>query len=312
MGVGRSGTSLLQSMFATHPKINSITETSFVRRYLVSGRLRKLYKKGSIELIRKILDQDEKFSRLGVNTKKLDYITDSSQATPEYNFYLRIIKSVFKMDFTFLLDKDPKLIEFLPVLKKNFPEAIILHIIRDPREVLLSKKNAMWSKSGHVWKHVFANRIQLKFGRYFGPKLFGENYHEIFYEDLIKKPKKTLSQLCIKLGLDYDDSMLSFQVTAKELVSSDEMSWKKETIGPLLENNYEKWKSKLSHIEIKLTESCCSDAITAGHYEADKRNNPHQSLMEYFWLLAGTIIIKLATYPYLFYRNLLFFGRAQF
>ena len=170
----------------------------------------------------------------------------------------------------------------------------------------------MWSKSGHVWKHVFANRIQLKFGRYFGPKLFGENYHEIFYEDLIKNPKKTLSQLCIKLGLDYDDSMLSFQVTAKELVSSDEMSWKKETIGPLLENNYEKWKSKLSHIEIKLTESCCSDAITAGHYQADKRNNTHQSLMEYFWLLAGTIIIKLATYPYIFYRNLLFFGRAQF
>ena len=39
VGVGRSGTSLLQSMMAAHSKIVMMPETSFVRRYLVTSLL---------------------------------------------------------------------------------------------------------------------------------------------------------------------------------------------------------------------------------------------------------------------------------
>ena len=39
-------------------------------------------------------------------------------------------------------DKDPRLTEFLPIVKSLYSMAIVVNIIRDPRDVLVSKKQA--------------------------------------------------------------------------------------------------------------------------------------------------------------------------
>ena len=44
VGVGRSGTSLLQSMFASHPEVKFIPETAFIRRYVLNGELEYQFK----------------------------------------------------------------------------------------------------------------------------------------------------------------------------------------------------------------------------------------------------------------------------
>jgi len=61
--------------------------------------------------------------------------------------------------------------------------------------------------------------------------------------------------------------MLNFQQQAKKLVANDEISWKKETIGPLLTNNSSKWKDEMDSPIIKLTEYCCDIAMVKGSYE---------------------------------------------
>ena len=303
VGVGRSGTSLLQSMLASHPQVSFMPETSFFRSYLASGKLAKLYRIGGMDLVAEHLENDEKFARLGIRPKELLNGIDPDQKDLERAVYLQMTSISAHEKVSFVGDKDPRLIEFLPSLAKLFPDALVLHIIRDPRDILSSKKKAEWSRGRHSWKHIFANRIQLKLGRSHGPLLFGESYQEIIYEELISSPVDVLSALCKKLGVDFDESMLDFKKAAKRLASPEEISWKKETFGPLLQNNSGQWKSNLTHDEVQLAELCCSDSMQAGGYRKDDRVHK-TSVLGKLWIFVGWACIVMLTQPYFIYRNL--------
>jgi hypothetical protein len=303
VGVGRSGTSLLQSMFAAHPAIAYMPETGFFRKYVARGALAKLYRSGGQAAVVQRLVEDESFARSELDAAALVACAISLGGQLDKAVYNQMVEAQRAEGIGWVGDKDPRLIEFLPLVAESFPEAVIVNIIRDPRDVLLSKKKAAWSSRGHVWKHIFANRVQLALGRFWGPYLFGANYHEIVYEELIDSPNVVLSKVCDRMGLPFDDGMLSFGGAAKRLVSDSELSWKKETFGPLLTENKEKWKAELPPREAALTELCCKEALEVGGYRLYNRN--HQlSLWNKVWLLAGRVVITLADRPYRLYRDL--------
>ena len=69
------------------------------------------------------------------------------------------------------------------------------------------------------------------------------------------------------LRVEYSDGMLDFGKSGEELLSASERQWKKETTGPLLANNYGKWKSALSDREVKFIEDACPTVFDSGLYE---------------------------------------------
>lgn len=302
VGVGRSGTSLLQSMFASHEKICYLPETSFIRRYLASGRLAKLYALGGKELVQETLAGDEFVRRTEIDTVEL--LRGFDGESPDYakEMFCSFAKSICSGSFDWVGDKDPRLVEFLPVLPKLASKVSVIHVIRDPRDVLLSKKKAAWSRKGHTWKHIFANRVQVKLGRDAGIRDVRGRYYEVIYEDLISQPERVLRDLCDAFGLSFDFGMLQFSESAEKLVSREEFSWKKETLGPLLTTNKEKWKKGLSDREIALTELCCRQAFLIGGYRCDSPIR-RLSLSDRLWVWAGATAIILMDWPYRQYRR---------
>jgi hypothetical protein len=309
VGVGRSGTSLIQSMFASNPDVASIPETSFIRRYVATKKLHKLHKKNGIKFVTQYLKKDKWLKRLSKNSDEIlnlalfSFNNNKNSESLDFLFYKSMIQTCSTPPGSaWFVDKDPRIIEYIPIIKNILPQSHIVNIIRDPRDVLASKKKAKWSESRHVWRHIFANRVQLKIGRKQGIKSFHTNYHEIIYEDLIEKPDVVLKNLCKTIGVRYDNRMLSFSDSAKKLVSEQEISWKKETLGPLLSNNKFKWKTELNYREIQLTELCCKEAMINGDYEFGT-NNQKLSFNDRIWILFGKYIIKFGTIPYIIYRN---------
>lgn len=302
VGVGRSGTSLLQSMFAANPSMVFMPETAFVRRYLATGCLGRLHDKQGKSAVIECLSNDEAFSRSRLDISELDRSVFEPGQSLELSIYRQMIQAHTTTDTSWVGDKDPRMIEFLPLLSSLFSNPTVVHIIRDPRDVLLSKKKAAWSRKGHVWKHIFANRVQLKLGRMSGQRVLGLNYHEVIYEDLISSPHRVLSTLCEEIGLPFHDAMLAFGEAAKKLVSESELSWKKETIGPLLPENKEKWKAGLDDREIVLTEICCQEAFRVGGYRLDDRK-PRLSVFDKLWIVSGAAVIFVADWPYRLFRN---------
>lgn len=186
-------------------------------------------------------------------------------------------------------DKAPKYVEYLPVIQQIFPEAIVIHLIRDPRDVYLSRKKAAWSANRPDFLQLLAYRAQYDLGRRLGAQLFGENYLEVQYENLLTHPEQMLHIICQKLQIPFLNHMLDFSASARQLVAEDELSWKEETIGPLLANNMNKWRQTLTAAQIAQVEAACWPTFTDGLYQPAQHRSTwsHRLTNSYMRLLSG-------------------------
>jgi Sulfotransferase family len=267
VGVGRSGTSLLQSMLASHSKLAFPPETSFLRRYVATGRLRRLARRRGAAAVVAALAADERFLRVGITPQVLvERATGPDGITDESLYVALLTACAAQQGKPRVGDKDPKVLECLDILAAAFPRAWVVHVIRDPRDVLASRKRAAWSRRRPWPLHVLANRAQLRLGRILGPRHFGDRYVEVIYEELIAHPERELAALCRRLDIGFEPAMLEFGGTARSLVAQSELAWKRETLGPLLGANRDKWRDELTPLEVAVTERACREAMAAGSY----------------------------------------------
>lgn len=272
VGVGRSGTSLLQSMLNSHKDISFPPETHFVRSFLS-----KTYNK---ELEKKIVNDK--------NLKKLDLPIDMivSKNFCVNDIYTEILKAYMqKMNKKYVGDKDPKNIEYLKSIHSIFPDAIVIHIYRDPRAVVASRLMAEWSKNRPFWQHILAYKAQLSYGCSIGKKLFPK-YIEIKYENLIRDPERILRLLCEHIGVGFDIKMLEFYKSSKDVAKGEELSWKKNIFNPIMASNISKWKNQLSNNQIGVIEVILEKEMTGLGYEISQRNSFSDSIKNRIYKLA--------------------------
>jgi hypothetical protein len=107
------------------------------------------------------------------------------------------------------IDSTPTNIPHLLRIKKDFPDARIVHIIRDGRDVALSLERRGWIRplpwdrgypllaAGLYWEWI------VRKGRRLGNMLL-PIYIEVRYEDLVARPSEVLNQLAVFLSHDLD------------------------------------------------------------------------------------------------------------
>lgn len=243
VGVGRSGTSLLQAMLNAHSKITFTPETHFIKSYLS--------KKFKLSECKNKIFKDKYLKNLNLDLKK--NLLNSSN---KLNFYINILTEYrLKKSKKFVGDKDPKNIEYLKLIKQNFPNCLIVYIFRDPRAVISSRIKAEWSKNRYLWQHILAYKAQFNFFEK-NKNIFGDRYVEIKYEKLLKEPKKQLEKILKKMNLNYEDNMISFSNVAHEIVEKEELSWKNNLFNSIMIKNIDKWKDEMNFADISTIEKC--------------------------------------------------------
>jgi len=108
-------------------------------------------------------------------------------------------------------DCTPEHLLYMSRIKETIPDALIIHIIRDGRDVALSTdklgyiKRAPWDKMPSVMVAGLYWEWMVRRGREDGRKL-AKDYLEIRFEDLVTEPRATLAKLggFIDHDLDYD------------------------------------------------------------------------------------------------------------
>jgi sulfotransferase family protein len=109
------------------------------------------------------------------------------------------------------IDSTPTNIPHMLRIHRDFPDALFVHIIRDPRDVALSLDKQGWSRplpwdkgkgllaAGLYWEWI------VRQGRYFGSTM-PSHYIEAQYENLVATPHETLSVISKFIGseLDYE------------------------------------------------------------------------------------------------------------
>jgi hypothetical protein len=134
-------------------------------------------------------------------------------------------------------------------IKHAIPNALIIHIIRDGRDVALSYVRQGWahplpwdrsdrvSVAGLYWEWI------VRRGRKYGHDL-GDDYCEVHFEDLIMQPRATLSRLSEFIAQDLDYDLI--HATAVGSVREPNSSFGEES-GEF--NPVERWKEKMSSTE---------------------------------------------------------------
>jgi len=201
-GSGSSGTTLLSNLLNRHPEIVCGEELGFFSKPIVYSDfdllkrysfLIKRYGVSSAPLFsdRSILRNTEYFH---LDKSAFDYIKFSSDLQDFVGqFTADVLKRCNKQIFA---EKTPENIFFLEEFLKEFPDAKVVHLVRDPRDVILSlmKRGVSLKQATLVWLGSVA-AIQKNRG--------DQRLLEMRYEDLVHTPELILKRISAFLGVKY-------------------------------------------------------------------------------------------------------------
>ncbi len=184
VGCQRSGTTMLRLMLDSHSQISCGPETRFLE---------------DLERI------------VGPDWKRLSQFGYSQE---EWLRRIRVFFEGIQTDYahsrgkTRWADKSPRYALHIPFLLQVFPDAQIVHVIRDGRDVAVShrKRFGYWSsvKSSVKWPRY------IRAARTAGLALPSTSYYELRYDQLVADSEHTLQSLLEWLGEDWEPEVLEF------------------------------------------------------------------------------------------------------
>lgn len=247
VGCARSGTTLLQSLLASHPEIASFPESKFfVDLVRMPEDLSHRYAWGIIapnlrSTMETFLDEVEH-----------PELKSKLPPLPLIRLYVRSFKAILA-DLTRLqgksiwLEKTPEHLHRLKYIEVYIPEAKIIHIIRNGEDVVASLYDLAKRHPNHWgntlktvddciqrWSDDIAITHQY---------LYKPNHTLIRYEQLVDNPTDEVKRLCDFVGVQFVPLMLeNYRSTSSQLVRSRE-TWKASNSQSIKNTNSQKFIS---------------------------------------------------------------------
>jgi hypothetical protein len=144
-------------------------------------------------------------------------------------------------------EKTPDHLPHVPTIVKEFPDARVISIVRDPRDVCLSLRSMPWSHDT-LFESAWKWRRYAELSTHF-QDAFPNRFREIRYEDLLDQPENTLRHLLEWIGAPFDRAVLNFHQTQHGPADSEREPWKEKTRRPIDPSNKEKWRTKMGSAE---------------------------------------------------------------
>ena len=310
VGNSRSGTTLVSRILKRHGAVHVLNETHFMEEF------------GSERRDFAFLTQNQQY-RL-VNTlltiQRKDYYRKSEYE--EYTQDAQTILTAFQQqathDFPALLlaffrfeaarlgkshcgDQTPRHVFYIKELAEIFPDARFIHMIRDPRAVLLSQKKKWRAgrKRGQPFFEVLRTRLNyhpittaviwkksIQAGLNTEKIIPATRMQTFFFEHLVQRPEATVKTLCAFLSLDFSTDMLAVDV---EMSSSVEL----EGATGVSRSVAERWREGLSRTEIFLCETCAGGTMHELGYERTRSRPNPVLLIGYMFALPFQLTIAL-------------------
>jgi hypothetical protein len=261
VGCPRSGTTLLRLMLRAHPRIAIPPETRLLldayEHRGAYGDLRRLSNREALaEWI--VAGAGTRFSRLGLDPR---LVADEIVAgPPTLGSALEITLRAYarRLGKPRWGDKRPGYVQYIDALLRMFPEAQIVHLIRDGRDCVAELKRTPWWRMGVY--HAIATWTQaIDAGKAATRRLPPDGYIELQYERLASDPEAELRRLCAFLGEEYVSAM------AGPRASAEWRRWHAED---------RRGRRRLERWEIELCEAVMTDRLLNYGYEPSPAARP--------------------------------------
>jgi len=206
-GLMRSGTTLLRAMLGRHPAVFAGLETHWFELDWPAGRARKG------EPLEPYLERLAAFFDL-----PWAEVRPLAQGAADAESFLEAFMGLAarRAGKRRWAEKTPGNVQQARRIFARWPEARLIHIVRDPRDVFASFRRsgkyggpADW---GRLWLDTFATVERLKRELPLGP----DRFHELRYEDLASAPEAAMRALLAFVGEPWDAACAGFEGQADD------------------------------------------------------------------------------------------------
>lgn len=266
VGCPRSGTTLVQLMLHAHPRIAIPPETRFtLRAYDQRRDFGDLSEPENRRKLAKFITTGNAFVDLGLNAGHI--VAAIVDGPPTLGSAIGIVFRAYADRFGKARwgDKRPAYLLNMDILLWMFPDAQIIHIIRDGRDCVASMKEQPWHKGG-VNHAISQWRRGMDAGWRASKKLRADQYFEVYYEQLVADPDNQLRKLCDFIGEEYVPEMAEPSMVASVAVP-ERKKWHALTHGEVTTDRIGSWQQRLTEGEIALCESVMRRQLLGRGYE---------------------------------------------
>jgi hypothetical protein len=282
VGSGRSGTTLLRTIFDAHPDLAMAHEPQFTGTV---ARKQKTLNRGGFDLGRFVetIYKNSNYRRMNLSR---DDVEAALSADPPDNLpdAVRAVFSLWAQGQGKPLygDKTPGYIIQIPQLARLFPEARFVNVIRDGRNVALSYLERPWGPST-IAEGALYWRSRVSRGRRAGKELGPTRYAEVRYEDLVADTEAEVRRICAFLDLSWKPEMLRYHESADRFVAgSHEPDAFRNVARPPTQGTRD-WSEAMTDSEIAVFEAIAGDLLRDLGYETRSRGSSLQDRLLARW-----------------------------
>ncbi|SFQ51461.1 sulfotransferase family protein [Parafilimonas terrae] len=294
VGSSRSGTTMLSQILGNHSEIFSFNELHFFEQItLPEDCAKELQKQDAIEKYSKLINIQAnglfKFiESKNIIYKEADLIYSQNSKLNSNDLFDEFLNfEVKKNKKKYACEQTPTNIFYIENILKAYPDALFIHMVRDPRGVLLSQKNR-WrrrfkgendipikqSLRNFFNYHPYINGLLWTASVKKGLKYINDpRFFLLQFENLLSEPETYLRKVCEFIGITYESKMLEIPlVGSSNNKNKNETNTKKTGIRPFVKDQ---WKAGgISKGEIFINQLITKDIMKKLDYPYVKTGYP--------------------------------------
>ena len=283
VGSSRSGTTMMGRILGNHTDVFTFNELHFFGTIWSKHSEKRLSKTEQVNMLSRLLCIQEN----GLfNQKKIsDFNEKSKSILQNKNCTALLVYELFLNTITFenksniSCEQTPKNMYYLDEILSHFPDARVINLVRDQRDVLLSQKNK--------WKRKFLGASSIPFSEAIRSFV---NYHPLLtskvwvsslqytrkykkhkrvkivkFEELLVNSEGVIKELCEFLEIDFQKEMLLVPVVGSSTENDSNGQFKIDS------SKVNKWKNGgLTNSEIYLSQKMSADMLQEFGYALKK------------------------------------------
>jgi hypothetical protein len=273
LGVSRSGTTLLRVMLDRNSQL-AVPDESFFVPLLADRHLLRVDAEEFLDDLRRLQTVREWGVPLDkVRARLSDGMPVARAIATIYEVYAE------EQGKSRWGDKTPMYMRHLPLLRRLFPGAQYVHLIRDGRDAAISFLTMPEGIAFKTWAHArsaaeFAClwRTEVTAARRHGRRVGDRRYLEVRYEDLVSGAEGVLRRICTFAGLPYERAMTEYAGSGSEERAHQQSL--KRPLTPVLRD----WRTQMRPEELAAFEGVAGDLLQELGYETHGRTDVRGNL----------------------------------
>lgn len=267
VGSGRSGSTLLRVMLASHSRLTIPPETWYLIPLLERFSIDRSLSADEVERAIAIIVNHYRWPDMNLNAQ--DFRGQASRLSKPYLrdlvevVYRSHVQAEGKARWG---DKTPTYIQILPQLARMFPDSRFIHLIRDGRDVAKSFQDTDWIGR---WLHDNAREwsAALRCHWRWARSEFRDRILQVRYEDLVLDTEGTLRTICGFIGEEFEEQMLSWQMQVDKQVPARERDVHAKLKLKPEADSVARWKREMTAREVFVSEAFMGSDLTRLSYE---------------------------------------------